>query len=130
MRFTELPDVKEFHKKFYLAGKEILDFQARIDKEFFSIGLFLGDEKNPRPSAVELMARNSDKKAFVDDKAEWMFLCGNKVLKKAITKLNAEPGEFVMVQNKRDENLGLGQLDRHGNIKNILDKGIYLREKQ
>ena len=74
----------------------------------------------------------SNKKIFINDKSEWIFLNGKDILGKAITKANVTNG-LVFVQNKKDENLGYGKfildIKRKDEVvvKNILDRGHYLR---
>ncbi len=104
-----------------------------------SAGLFLGREQKrfePSPAVIECIAAAPAArrhKVVVDEKAEWLFLCGRDLFVKAITRAGTPTRSgFVLVQNARDENLGLGLLRRRGNVavKNLLDRGFFLRRER
>jgi len=57
-----------------------------------------------------------------------MFLCGRDAFADNIVKANVNSG-LVLVQNEKDENLGLGILNEKG-IRNILDRGDFLRREK
>ena len=71
---------------------------------------------------------------MVDDKAEWLFLCGRDVFAKSVVKANVKSGR-VIVCNKGKEVLGygniVGELGRKDKVfvKNLLDKGDFLRRE-
>ena len=131
-------NITKIRNKYYLADKELLELKQKIKHEPEYIGLFLGEEmKNgfkPSPALIDEIAKISGRKVFVNDKGEWLFLCGRDIFGKSITKANANGG-FVLVQSMKDENLGYGKIV--GNItnkerivvKNLLDKGEYLRRE-
>jgi 60S ribosome subunit biogenesis protein NIP7 len=132
-------DAVQIRKKSFLAGKELVDLMEKIkQKEGLdpeSIGIFLGEvvrkEFKPSLALLDLIAKSSDRKVFVDEKAEWLFLCGKDIFKSSVIKRNAKAG-LVLVQNKNDENLGYGKLVRRGDVfvKNILDRGDFLRRER
>lgn len=132
-------DAIQIRKKFFLAGDELVDLMGKIKQkeglEPESIGIFLGEivrkEFKPSLALLELLAKHSDRKVFVDDKAEWLFLCEKDIFKSSVIKCNAKTG-LVLVQNKDDENLGYGKLVRRGmvSVKNILDRGDFLRRER
>lgn len=121
-------------RRYFLTEKKQQELSKKTGKDFFSIGLFLGESKNelkPSPALIDLIAKLSDKKVFITKKAEWLFLCGRDVFEESIVKKNVSQG-LVLVQNERDENLGYGKILSKGDkifVKNILDKGAYLRYK-
>ncbi|MBW2987514.1 hypothetical protein KY336_03090, partial [Candidatus Woesearchaeota archaeon] len=108
-------DIIEIKKRFFIANKEQIEMMEKIkEKEGIvpeMVGTFLGEisKKKFKPSLalLELLARHSERKVFVDDKAEWLFLCGKDVFKESVKKCNVKSG-LVLVQNKKDENLGNG----------------------
>ena len=127
-------DFNSIHKvgrKYFYFNKQILDLKNRINKGIFSAGLFLGEDRQefkPSLALLEMLSSHSTKKIFVNKEAEWLFTCGRDVFQKSIIKLDVDSG-LVLVQNEQDENLGYGRIIK-GNkifIKNILDKGNYLR---
>lgn len=136
-QFTDrsIGNVVKVGDRYYLADKELVELKDKVKLEPYSIGLFLGADVNgfkPSPALVDEIAKISDKKVFVNDKAENLFLCGRDIFGKSIVKANADKG-FVLVQNEKDENLGYGKvvadigLKDKAVVKNLLDKGSYLR---
>jgi ribosome biogenesis protein Nip4 len=120
---------------FYLAEQPLISLQARIKRDAFGAGLFLGEQRKqfePSLALLELLSQKTKKKAFVSEAAEWLFLCGRDVFENNIVKLEAKKG-LVLVQNLKNENLGLGELSKKGNkavIKNLLDRGDFLRRER
>jgi len=123
---------------YYLVSKELAEIRERIKLKPEYIGLFLGKDTGkgfiPSPALIEEISRLSDKKAFVDKKAEMLFLCGRDILGRSVLRADAK-NSFVLVQNEKDENLGYGKIigdlkdkDRIV-IENLLDKGNYLRRE-
>ncbi|MBW3014680.1 hypothetical protein KY335_05580 [Candidatus Woesearchaeota archaeon] len=127
-------DTVKIRRNYYLADKSLLDIRDKIKKnmnlEPESAGVFLGTEKKdftPSFALLELLSKHSKKKAFVDDKTEWLFLCGRDIFKESVKKCSAKEG-LVLVQNKHDENLGLGKIVDKKDlfIKNISNRGKFL----
>ncbi len=132
----EIPAVYKKGREYYLVPAKVEQQAKKISRDPSSIGLYLGEEKNKKfmasPALLELIAKKSEVKVFVGEKAEWLFLCGRDVFEKSMFKMNVKTG-IVLVQNKRDENIGLGKLDKEkGSIllTNLLDRGDYLRREQ
>ena len=81
-----------------------------------------------------MLSKDSKKKLYVNKKAEWLFLCGRDLFGSSIKRSDVKKG-LVLVQNEKDENLGYGKItlplsnkDRIV-VKNILDRGYYLRKE-
>ncbi|MFT4249954.1 MAG: hypothetical protein ACMXYD_01190 [Candidatus Woesearchaeota archaeon] len=74
------------------------------------------------------LASRTDKKAVVNEKSAWLFICSNNVLKEGIVS-NAVSRGHVLVVNERDEVLGWGMVTGAG-ITNKLDLGDYLRRER
>lgn len=136
-RFTDHKfDVVRIGKEFFLDNKELTKLRDKIGVEPFSQGLFLGKIKSkrfyPSPALIDVIAKHSTRKVYVNDKAEWLFLCNKDIFGKSIIKANVRRG-ICLIQNRIDENLGYGKiispLDRKNQvvIKNILDRAEYLR---
>jgi ribosome biogenesis protein Nip4 len=125
----DLRPVQKIRNQYFLVDNSLA---KKIPLQPQSIGLFLGTLKKdlqPSPALIDLLAKTSTKKAIIDDKAAWLFLCGRDVFPQSILK-NAVSEGLVLVQNEKDENLGLGKMFKGKNgmmIRNLLDKGEYLR---
>ncbi|MGV8172192.1 MAG: hypothetical protein ACP5OA_05885 [Candidatus Woesearchaeota archaeon] len=133
---VDLTDIHRFGRNFYKAEERLWNIKNGVNRDMYSIGMFMGEEKmgfSPSPALIDLISRFPDtqsKKVFVNKKAEWMFLCGRNVLSESILKNPNNLSEgLVLVQNERDENLGYGQFKKEDTliIKHVLDKGRYLR---
>jgi ribosome biogenesis protein Nip4 len=123
-------------RKYFEAKEELLNIKEKMMLQPHSIGLPLGEDtkKGFRPSLylLERLSLDTSQKIFVNDKAEWLFLCGRDILSRSIVKDNSE-NEMCLVQNERDENLGLGKKIVKGKnvtIKNIFDRGDFLRREK
>jgi len=122
------------------SNHDLLELQETLKKrkiDLFGVGVYLGEEKKvfePSPALIELLsARTKEHKAVVDEKAEWLFLCGRDIFAKGIAeKAVSTRNGLVFVMNSQGENLGYGKLVKEGNvaIKNILDRGFYLRRER
>ncbi len=123
---TECPEYKKLGNKYYLDNSLPKTTLAPESK-----GLFLGEEKNKKfvPSFpfLDIISKSTDKKAIINEKAEWMFLCRRDVLAKSVIKIHEE-GE-VLVLNLLGEVLGIG-LTKGKGIKNVLDRGDFLRRER
>ena len=133
---AEFTDIRRVGRNFYQAEERLWEIKNGVNRDIYSLGLFLGEEKmgfSPSPALVDLISQLSDaqsKKIFVNKKAEWMFLCGRNILSESISKNPNNLSEgLVLVQNEHGENLGYGQFKKEDTliIKHILDKGRYLR---
>ena len=111
---------------------------ASMNRTAFSAGLYLGEQKGakfmPSLALLDMLGRASHRWVSVDDKAEWLFLCGRDVFAKSVVKANVKSG-MVLVANKRGEILGYGKiagsLEKADSvyIKNHLDRGDFLRRE-
>jgi|FLOH01.1.fsa_nt_gi ribosome biogenesis protein Nip4 len=136
-RFTDkdIGTIKKIGRRYFLVDKKLEDFSLKINKDIFSIGIFLGELKGEfkaTPALLEIIAKTSDVKVFVNRKSEWLFLCGRDIFEESIVKKNVDSG-MVLVQNEIDENIGLGVFLSKKNsnlLKNIIDKGSYLRRER
>ena len=112
--------------------------RKNLNREPCSAGVFLGQEKGkkfyPSLALLDTIGRVTHRWVMVDDKAEWLFLCGRDVFAKSVIKANVSNG-LVIVCNKNKEVLGYGRIvgtPKKKNtvyVKNILDKGDFLRRE-
>jgi len=136
-QFTDkdLGNIIKIKNRYYLADKDLAELKSRIRLEPETIGLYLGEETGkgfkPSPALIDEIAKISDRKVFVNEKAEMLFLCGRDIFQDSIARFNAKEG-IVLAQNEKDENLGYGRIVKDGNkilVRNLLDKGEYLRKE-
>lgn len=132
----QIGDIHKYNKHYFIGEQAIVK-----DDNLLGSGLYLGylnnnKEFTPSPAIMEIIAKNCEQKIYVDEKAEWLFLCGRDLFGKSIIKTNVQEG-LVLVQNEHDENLGYGKIiskvDTNSSkvvVKNILDKGYYLRRER
>lgn len=124
-------------KQYYAAPTTLCSIKESIKRDAYAIGVPLGESRErfyPTSALIERIAAypaSSNKKIFVNAKAEWLFLCGRSILQESITRNPHHISDgMVLVQNARDENLGYGVFKQEGKdlvIKNLLDRGSYLR---
>jgi len=130
----EIQNVHKTGRRFYQISKELLECKKSINRDFFYIGTFLGETKKefvPSLALLEMIAKKTSKKVFVNKKGEWLFTCKRDVFEENIVKKNVEKG-VCLVQNEKDENLGYGLLQKKRSLmlKPLLDKGDYLRRER
>jgi ribosome biogenesis protein Nip4 len=74
--------------------------------------------------------RDHSKKAIINEKAAWLFICGRDILSESVVKadpLNSR--DYLLVMNENKEILGYGYyID--GKIRNLLDRGDFLRRER
>ncbi len=135
-KFTnEFIDAVEIKRSFFLESNSLKEVRDSVSLEPLNSGLFLGkDDFVFRPSAafLELVSKSSSNKVFINEKAEWLFLCGRDVFTENVVK-NKSSFDLFLVQNERDENLGLGKFVKKGKqefIKNVFDRGDFLRREK
>jgi ribosome biogenesis protein Nip4 len=143
-QFTEqkLLYVEKIGRQYYQIQPELkelmLQINSRIHRQPVSAGLFLGEEKGkefkPSIALLDLIGHASQRWVMVDDKAEWLFLCGRDVFGKSVVKANVNSG-IALVVNSKKEVLGYGKITGELKnkervfVKNILDRGDYLRRE-
>ena len=130
MNWVKDLDVMKVRNELFKVNKDVREVVEKIDERVVYAGIKIGEEKKhfkPTLHYLDEQAKKDDNKVFVNDKAEWLFLCGRDVFMENIVKNNAKKNTFL-VQNERDENLGLGSF-KGKVIMNKYDKGLYLRKK-
>ena len=109
---------------------EVIPGMEKVEGRIVSKGLPLGTQKKDFKQSLYLLekiSKETQNKVYINDKAEWLFLCGRDVFTKNIVEDNSS-GDLFLVQNCRDENLGLGT--KKGKlVKNIMDRGDFLRRE-
>ncbi len=103
----------------------------------FYAGIYLGAlEQKFYPSSwlLEWVSKRTKQKVYVDDKGEWMFICGKDIYRRSWVrkrKIVSKDGT-VLVMNVHDECLGYGVFQDRKRIavRNIFDIGDFLRRER
>lgn len=119
------------------------DLKKTMSKGFFYIGSYLGKVKDgvfsPGFEFLKMLPQKNANCIVVDEKTEWLFICGRDVFKRGITgmKGSTKRGDYVLVLNKNGETLGygrvtcdFGEVKKGVAVKNILDLGDFLRREK
>jgi ribosome biogenesis protein Nip4 len=130
------PEASLVGDRYYTEGDDLKGFTTGEQRKPYARGLSLGMKTPqgfaPSPALLEILAKNSKRKALVQDEhVERLFLCGRDLFADKFTTSVTEG--FVLVQNSHDENLGLGEITRTEKglqIRNVLDRGNYLRHER
>ena len=132
-KIIDLSKVIRIGRDFYLVDDELRTVCKSIKKQAEYIGTFLGKKEKPSLYLLNLLAKNSNKKIWLNEKGAWLFICGRDVFAKSITKAeNAD--DFVLILNEYDECLGFGQVvdlsSKKVAIKRLFDIGDFLRRER
>jgi ribosome biogenesis protein Nip4 len=92
------------------------------------LGEFTGGGFSPSIPLLNWIGKCTERKAVINEKSAWLFICKNNVLKEGIISNPCDSGEVIVV-NERDEVLGWGHVQGAG-ITNKLDLGDYLRRER
>ena len=120
-----------------------LNLKSLIRNDFLYAGIYLGRNENdtflPSFNLLAMMARTEANKITVDEKSEWLFICGRDVFKRGITRLSGprRRGDYTLILNEQGDCLGFGRITRDLNdrdegkvaVKNIADIGDFLRRE-
>jgi len=121
------------------------NLEKLLTDTFFYAGVYLGKVKRnvffPSFNLLRMIAEGEANKVTVDERTEWLFICGRDIFKQGIVKVTGSrnKGAHVLIMNKHGECLGFGKLLRStdkeaGNqkvmIKNISDIGDFLRRER
>jgi len=117
-----------------------------ISDDFFYAGTYLGKMKGnvffPSFALLAMITEKRDaNKVVVDDKAEWLFICGRDVFFRGIKNVmgTKKRGELTLVLNQFGECLGFGKIAHDSGaeqgrqkvaVKNISDIGDFLRRER
>ena len=126
-------NVRRIGDDFYLVLPELAKTLITIRLPPLYAGMYLGRQsaKTAKPSLdlLQMLVKTDAKKAWVNDKGAWMFVCRRPAIAASIVKNEATQGELVLVLNEHDECLGYGVFDGK-NIKNYYDIGDFLRRER
>jgi ribosome biogenesis protein Nip4 len=119
------------------------DLKKVMSKGFFCVGSYLGKVEDgvfsPGFEFLRMLSQKDANCIIVDQKTEWLFICGRDVFKRGITgtKGSTKRGDYVLVLNKNGETLGYGrvtcdfdEVKKGVAVKDILDLGDFLRRER
>ena len=126
-QFTDkkIEGITKVGRRYYLANEDLLKLDQKLNRDSYSIGLYLGEFKGrlqPTPVLIDLISKISSQKIVISKKAEWLFLCGRDVFEDNIVKKQTHK-DLVLVQNQLGENLGYGKIMKKGKS---LERGLCL----
>ncbi|WP_292460892.1 PUA domain-containing protein [Methanothermococcus sp.] len=129
---------KENYEVMY-ANKEVFETLKNFDRNIYGAGILFGNFEIKRSNnenkikfsisleGMSLISKDIIKNyVVVTKKGETLFLYGRDVFKSSILEING--GGKIAVFNKNKELLGVGNYGGGDIIKNIIDKGWYLRK--
>lgn len=114
-----------------------------LSEDFIYAGVYLGKNARgrffPGFELLRMIEEKGSNRVVVDDKTEWLFVCGRDIFKQGIMKTvrSSRKGEHVLVMNNHDECLGYGiivadldKIERGLAVENVLDIGDFLRREK
>ncbi|MFH1013778.1 MAG: hypothetical protein V1769_04645 [Thermoplasmatota archaeon] len=125
---------------YFLLDRHLNSF--RLSQEATLMGLYLGKENGrlfiPSCNLLDIIARYSDEKIFVNEVGEIDFLYGKDLRKRHVTMIQGSQmkEKVKLVQNSYDETIGYGiflgfQKDSSKILTHRVDRGIFIkRDKQ
>lgn len=133
----------EKQNRYFLLSKNL---KRLTSKEFFYAGIYLGKAKDgiffpSFPLLAMIAEKERANKMVVDEKTEWLFICGRDVFKQGILNTigTRKKGDYTLIMNQHGECLGFGKILRNLDeekdrqrvaVKNISDVGDFLRRER
>lgn len=134
-RFTneKIVDKEElviYENSYFLADERFKLLKLKPIYAGIFVGKVKGNDVIPSLWLLNELLKKSNKKVFVNEKGEWMFICSRDIFKESITKIeNFKKGEYYLVVNQYNECLGYGIFEDN-KIKRIFDIGDFLRRER
>lgn len=130
----------EKRNRYYILNENLRRY---VSSDFLYAGTYLGETRHkefvPSFPLLNMIAETDASKVYVDEKTEWLFICGRDVFKRGVKKTTgiAGRGDYTLVVNLRGECLGFGQFlvdsTEEGEsvaVQNLLDLGDFLRRER
>jgi ribosome biogenesis protein Nip4 len=132
--------VVEEGNRFYLLNEDLKRF---INEGFLYAGIYLGKTSvggfMPSFMFLTMIAETAQNKIYVDQRTEWLFICGRDIFRKGITRVTglSKKNDYALIMDAYGECLGFGamraRVGEEGEnvaVKNILDIGDFLRREK
>lgn len=136
-KIVDLGKVVKIGRDFYLVDDDLRNTCRGIKKQAEFIGTYLGTNEKPGLYLLGLLAAHCEKKVFVTEKGEWLFICRRDLFAAGIkdTSGKLEINDFVLVINRHGECIGYGQViadlsAKKTVIKRLFDIGDFLRRER
>lgn len=130
-------DMISLQNEFYVLPEDLQKIFKRIFMKPVYAGEYLGksgaNKFIPSLYLLNLLCKNTEKKILVNDRGEWLFVCGRDILKESVIQTgDVKKDELVLVVNKYNECIGVGVFkdDKKCFIKNYFDLGDFLRRER
>ena len=130
----------EKRNRYYLLSENLRRY---VSSDFLYAGTYFGEtrrkEFQPSFPLLNMIAKTDANKVYVDEKTEWLFICGRDIFKRGVKKTTgtAKRGNYTLVMNLRGECLGFGQFlvdstEKRESVavQNLLDLGDFLRRER
>ena len=139
-RFIDARNLLVVENKFFVINEKLKNIIKKTGKEPFYAGTYIGKSKGfkffPSFALLQRIAIYTTNKIWVDDKTEWLFVCGRDIFAKGIIKATGhkEKGGISLIFNQHNELLGFGKIVKKLDkkevvVENILDVGDFLRRE-
>jgi ribosome biogenesis protein Nip4 len=133
--------VMRLGREFYLVPKESRSLMAKTQRRPAFAGTLLAAERGEglRPSTqlLDMLVKSDAKRVVVNEKAEWLVICGRPPLLSSIVekKGNPQKGDTVLILNRNGECIGYGALKddwvaKKGIVRLEYDIGDFLRRER
>jgi len=134
-KIVDLNKVIKIDNYFYLVNDKLRNICSKIKKKAEYIGIYLGTKDKPSLYLLDLLAKNSKKKVWVNKKGEWLFICKRDIFANSIKDMSCKLNDFVLVMNQHDECIGYGQMvanlsSKKTVVKRMFDIGDFLRRER
>lgn len=134
-KIVDLNKVIKIDRDFYLVDDRLRNICKKIKKKAAYIGTYLGKKDKPSLYLLDLLAKNSKKKVWVNEKGEWLFICKRDLFANSIKDISCKLNDFVLVMNQHDECIGYGQMianmsSKKTVVKRVFDIGDFLRRER
>jgi len=124
----KVPRTLKVRHAIYAVTDEIANKAEGFGGMLFGAGIHIGDaytDFKPGPGILPFLS-GTKKKININEKASYLFTCGRDAF---ISSVEGDmPEGLVLVENERDEPIGLGEV-RAKVVKNLMDIGDFLRRK-
>ncbi len=121
--------VSSGRKEVFITNKKVYDILKKIG-EVYIAGLYIGEIKRkkfiPSLELAYILKKYAKNLIYVNEKSEQLFLYGRDVFREGIIEIRGESGRCIVL-NKFGDVLGIGEF-RNNIVKNLADRGLYLRK--
>jgi ribosome biogenesis protein Nip4 len=133
--------VMRIGREFYLVPQNLRQVMAKTQRRPAFAGTLLaaerGDGLRPSTQLLDMLAKTDAKSVTINEKAEWLVICGRPPLLSSIVSKKGDPqkGDTVLILNTKDECIGYGTIKddwiaKKGIVRLEYDLGDFLRRER